>query len=1758
MLSVDFRSDQLLQSTYKQSEGEGNNAPITSTDKTILHDPVLNHFKELLDHDLLLHEILTENPLPPLNKQVQIKILKLLTKNFIVRANDESFELEITPYGLFKYLFECINKNSSLNIEKIEIVGGTVLWLLKDYLEIVLDKLGIKNYKEILTPELMKEWDAMPPDVDIRFSIPKAQKNELENLNSLVVEYLAKQKSKGPPSKEIKKLIRHQAFLNYMTTYKENYYSTVSVGDRKGGTNLDLLFVCFLKRLNLFIQDGLRINISPIFEALKEKNGNVNSLIRAITREEIKLDIIPESLFRNGWQALIDRLTKIVRAENPETINEAGWSRLMTAYTKGKRSVQKDLESILLATFEKASPPKGGMLGTALFWLKKSLINHLPNNPEAAFALAFNACLSLQPSFPEVVLPLWESLRSHFAESSNPFLAIIDTLVTENNGDFNKISALIQAKAFFQFSSDQYDSKLLIHNGKPALQLKIGESHILLPFDPVVAFKELAEDIDESKYNLLISKKSYVLSNTLKGLPIDWRELEKIAHEMIENKNFIGYDLLIACCVQMQNENAFDVLIDQIPFFISYPYKMVSLKNLALTPHAANVLDQYDSLPDLYSDEINRWAHALACSGSELYASKASRLWKCQNNKTQLNLTFIKNLAFTRPDKAMSFLLEMKNEKEMIGYLVEGWLSICQACKMRNKTSIDLPVLTKGFNKILKILMHEKAFNEALQLLKLFLKSEYDLLQEVSFKKKVTYLFDTFLNMDMLEEVCILLTQPKILCLFDESESTLLRCKFLEKAFLTNRKQYQSKMNIELEIILGNFDKIDDTAIISLTNFLCKFLEFCPLSIKLQIDKSITNILKALIKSKDKNLINNLLIQRSFADPLNRLNWFKKNLSELKKLLHPKFIANLLSIISNEILNSKTNSKELCTLLKLYKSSKSVPAEKWAELMKKITLQKDKRLQIKCYEYLLYLEEKGFLKNDLESRVDCWINCLEGMNEIPNDCFISIYENISSFIDVFKDPSVLEKRNKAISLALNYVNSNYTLKHHQIFISAIEKLQAEFGKDDQIKKKIEFFYFNLCTYSNDLEKLEKVCNQFYSILQNDDSNDDIENAVLNFFKGLNKLIISSRSTIFSSAVNLLKLVQEKCNLNKIGYPILLYLGMHNNTKLVSHSFQLLTHLLDVGIFHKESIHQLLENAVNYHFDSTFSMIKQMLNDKKLEPIHQEEWFSDIVYTYIKKYQTLTSSKPDNIKMLKDLINLISVNLKFLGKNKLYQKKSIKIALKSIYKIGLKKHKKIAEMSTEFFNAIENRLPPESHEGVDFYKIYFSNKIVNTQFSSTTQKVNFTDLVYNLISSMINEKNKNYKLLYNIIEKYAFITFKNEEEIEYGQHLNKLKEMLSNAFSKDILNPEHLVRVIFHADIEVHMKMPSTPKHLLVQPLKDKILDLLKRDNFESLKEAIFMFQKGKTPLLNLHPKTLLECYQQTIRKIKCLSKTPEEKLKYLNYLQEGVTLDYKYSINTFVRPYVSGKWEDISHQVFKEIVKAIMMIAPIKDPKLLEEILITLLKFDSVFINKNGYSEEFMKLFNKLDAFFYVSGIDPKKYKSLFKLYYLVVTSLYIEGSLVGFMQLLKNPQLIIPPLLLGLSSGFMFSYSTKLPKMLNGDYSSPEPSQIPIYASILSTLIPAFLMKGKWTKFHFFPAIMGSITGLLIASPFLVGINLFDENENSRNFRNHLLNICVGTISWTIAGILSSCSPLISIPKFPDKPFQMQDLKKKNPVAVL
>lgn len=694
----------------------------------------------MFDEKDFLVEALTQEKLPPLEKDDLTALVKRLSKPFVIKAGEGKFpDIHTSLAEMLIYLkgkFPCIDHT--------ELVGGAVIWVLKTYLIKCLRRLGVKDPESWLTSELLNEM-AKPSDYDFRFNAQKASNEELIDFKEEMVKFIAEK------AKTDEYMARQYGFIKFNTQFGENQYTTVAVGD-PNGVPVDLLFVRKLEQLSLFIQDSLRISIDSVLEGIA-KHG-AEHLLELIDQDKFLPAIVPESDFKNGWQAVVDRVGGVCRSNSPYEVK--GWISLASAFSKGKRGCQEYLEEDWIETlfdevehyhsgnmnvprklaellegreFDLEKDPHDGLSVFALYWINHFFKNHQRSNPYALIALKFHTSAFLKKrweikggGFEKYITEIWQGISPIFTEKypSKPdsILLKMEAIMQQSPHLFELLSALIQAKAYFylhsedQTKKENFKASLIVHHTKPAIQVYVDGCYLLMPFDPIAAFqvilsqyKNLKKADEKQAFDELIellnfdstfdrSKPSQMTRN-FQNLKLSAHSLELVAEELFESSEFFlkkaGYHLLLLGNIFTNNSHTFPYLREHFAEFLNREITedvsgLVSLaENFAVTELDSNLYRKFGHLLRQNPREkelMILWACSTAGLDEKL-SLQAYNIWQestQEEAKENYLNEFLKALSLKKPELALEVLKKFSDEGKKFSK-PQLFVDVCHSAK---------------------------------------------------------------------------------------------------------------------------------------------------------------------------------------------------------------------------------------------------------------------------------------------------------------------------------------------------------------------------------------------------------------------------------------------------------------------------------------------------------------------------------------------------------------------------------------------------------------------------------------------------------------------------------------------------------------------------------------------------------------------------------------------------------------------------------------------------------------------------------------------------------------------------------------------------------------------------------------------------------------------------------------------------------------------------------------------------------------------
>lgn len=1485
---------------------------------------------KILNADLTLNDSYLSLKLPALNKEILIEIIKMLKKQIVIKARDNSFSIEITLFDLISYLNS--RRNPKLQIKNIEIVGGMVFWLLKGYLKKVFEEVGLKDLEGLLSEDLLKSWEVLPSDIDIRLFVPNVQEEkELRELNSIVEDFITlKFSQKNVPFNIRKNWVNQQAFSKFKTIFDAaNHYSTIAFNDSLGGPSVDILFIKQLKRLSLFVQDALRLKINHLIEGLVKYNGSAENLITAIENGSFQCDeIIPESDVENGLLTLIYRIAGIVNAYDPEGINEAGWALLMSALTKGKRCLDTELEPILIKKIG----------NSAIFWLDKTFKNHHQNNSLAAFALTFNGCNSLKKY--EDVSALWKGMRHHFSNCENILVKEIDRFISAG-ANIEEISAFLQVKAFLQLctsnSHEYFQAQLVLHNQKPTIRINIEGHYLLLPFDPENALQTIIESKHNINEELLFPEfffqvENSVLDRNFRQLKLDWDKLNNLAKILIEKENSLGFYVIIASALYNGCENIFNQLLDYFPKILPSSNLTKNLLNLRLDPKDLKVIHAYNSISSENLTPEIKWARALILSGRDNLVRKGYALALKENPKIDVNILLIIDLAKTRPDLAINLMLSLKKKEVNRPALL--WMKICQACQKRKQINriIDLPVLLKGIQWIfskeekfnsqiaakefidgLNWVFHElielKEYKQCVELLKILeldsFKPHLVKLVEELIKKQFLILFNNAIeSKEGLELVRDLLFDGKIFKLFNSKESIEICTLFSQKALSIDCKAFEKDIIALLKIFDNDITNND-----YLFQFfdLFKIMEAPPWHL----------LMEAVYKNKNRNLQFKAWEVLQYLENNNKLI----NQPEERKICFLYCLKGLNEFPSDNILNIFNNFSEV---LKLFDT------EERREFICLICNAIDKSFKKSNYQLDFYNEIFSTINQNL---------CTELIRSDPFlDRFIDLFA-IEIALKV-KDQTVFERNCKNLFF---FIEKSSDLKDCEKHILSIAQELKNFAINSE--ENLTHWVDKLLTAIREKSDLKLALNLII-VLGHHASPYVIRHVCLLFEDCLNRVDINEyKEKICDSTAYFL--VLSKAIENHFSQICVIINRCFDPSKLKS-------------FFNKKTIANLLFKFI----EKRYSLYKDFGYESSIELIMIIKWIRS--HFFVLSEDTQCQKKVISIA-LESMVRLGRLQKKIpLDVFRMFERDVIKNAY---FQLGGKNITNIeCFISNPNLNineySLKNNLSKNEKEillkvekYVNDYHMQFLKLLFYVPFNDIEEKMATLSFVKTILDFFVLCKNIHKESIFKeILELYCFFPFSNEQSDHYKIHLSNASNLL-NRLCFDNANKE-LVEFVsalkLHVDKNFYIpgKNNSSLAAKMYENMIQKCLNTESKDSNRSsskfsnksseiegqefeienpinrdkerIREAIFMLQNGKTKVLDNHPEVVLKLYKLIIKKINETSKNLEEKLLLLNELQEGFNNTYIMSENYFIKFKKDDHWSKITKEISVLIFHAIL------------------------------------------------------------------------------------------------------------------------------------------------------------------------------------------------------------------------------------------
>jgi hypothetical protein len=480
-------------------------------------DKVLEKFFSagMLDSNYQLQAEAIQKNLPWLTTEQMQAIERLLSHNlnFNIPIPNQTviYTISLSMKEFLQVLKQACSEKS-IKIENILIIGGAVPWILgSEYCTALLESLVPGSTSSLSRRDLMS-IDLPPNDVDIRFIIPPESKEHIQWLKNRVVQYLSNKLPAGDYTQtDLEDMITtmgnvFQEFQQTTLWDQENQkididYFIFGINDLSQ-SKYEVSLVSLLRRPYLFSMQNLCLDISGFLSE--------NTPVEAICPMSLS---VPHS-FRDVAQAILEKITRIFHIPVPETVDKKGWICYCSLLTKLIHCPEGSSLAILRAATvayclkESQDPQKGSNspLNILIGFLEWSVRKHHDSKAEDAIALAFNICSTAEGAWSQSDRSiLWQTLAAKFPAPAKSLLPPHQFSRAMHNPDFSfdVLSAILEIQAFFYLCSSQaansndFTAYLITNDGKPAVQWVDKNRGLLLPFDPLQAFRIVDEKLAE-------------------------------------------------------------------------------------------------------------------------------------------------------------------------------------------------------------------------------------------------------------------------------------------------------------------------------------------------------------------------------------------------------------------------------------------------------------------------------------------------------------------------------------------------------------------------------------------------------------------------------------------------------------------------------------------------------------------------------------------------------------------------------------------------------------------------------------------------------------------------------------------------------------------------------------------------------------------------------------------------------------------------------------------------------------------------------------------------------------------------------------------------------------------------------------------------------------------------------------------------------------------------------------------------------------
>ena len=289
------------------------------------YDEILNLAQEsgIADAEGVVLDPAKPRPSLRLNGQQLGFLSKLLSKKVKIQPTQPGLPtIEMSP----RDLLDRVTNDPSLQKKfkgSVCLRGGAARVLLNPYF---MQHIWSSQLSRRSLTGVIRHHSERLPDYDFAAHTAMGSPEELLKVQEIFLSIL---RSFYPEEKKITRaVVKDEVCRLLATSWNENQMLIGKVGNDE--KQIELKFYDRMQRACLFTIDAWRVKLGGLLAG--EKGG-----------PELQCQLPPEYF----WQCALDLPARIIRAPEPETINQYGWPRMMMLITKEYRCLQLSLEKIL-------------------------------------------------------------------------------------------------------------------------------------------------------------------------------------------------------------------------------------------------------------------------------------------------------------------------------------------------------------------------------------------------------------------------------------------------------------------------------------------------------------------------------------------------------------------------------------------------------------------------------------------------------------------------------------------------------------------------------------------------------------------------------------------------------------------------------------------------------------------------------------------------------------------------------------------------------------------------------------------------------------------------------------------------------------------------------------------------------------------------------------------------------------------------------------------------------------------------------------------------------------------------------------------------------------------------------------------------------------------------------------------------------------------------------------------------------------------